>query len=110
MNSLQVETRPIGTDERMITVIGEIDLATAPEFGKALKDCHGKVVVDLREVPFMDSTGLRVLLTEQNRLTEAGGSLRLLTAGGQIDRLLEITGLTEVFQVDHMAIRPEDPL
>jgi anti-anti-sigma factor len=105
VNSFQIELRRIDTGERMVTVLGEIDLATAPEFAKALKGCRGRVLVDLRKVPFMDSTGLRVLLSEQNRLVEAGGSLRLLLEGDQMRKLFAITGLTETFQIDD-SVRP----
>jgi anti-sigma B factor antagonist len=111
MISLQVESRRIVTGERMVTVLGEIDLATAPQFARALKRCHGKVVVDLRKVPFMDSTGLRVLLTEQSRIVGAGGSLRVLLAGDHLKKLFAITGLTDTFQIDdsiHMSGPPGD--
>jgi anti-anti-sigma factor len=84
----------------MVTVLGEIDLATASEFTKALSSCRGRVVVDLRKVSFMDSTGLRVLLAEQKRLVDAGGSLRLLMVGDQMKRLFAIAGLTDTFQID----------
>ena len=100
MIPFKVESRRIDTGERMLTVLGEIDLATAPEFAKVLKSCRGSVVVDLRKVPFMDSTGLRVFLVEQKRLIEAGGSLRILLEGDEMKKLFDITGLTETFQID----------
>jgi anti-sigma B factor antagonist len=107
VTSFQVESRLIDTGERMVTALGEIDLATAPELAKALKACRGNVVVDLRKVPFMDSTGLRVLLIEQNRLVDAGGALRLLVGGDQMKKLFAITGLAETFQIDD-AIHPAE--
>jgi anti-anti-sigma factor len=48
----------------------------------------------------MDSTGLRVLLTEQTRIVGAGGSLRVLVAGDPLKRLFAMTGLTDTFQID----------
>jgi anti-sigma B factor antagonist len=66
----------------------------------------GRIVVDLRKVSFMDSTGLRVLLIHRGRLKTRGGNIRLLVKEGPIPRLIELTGLADLFDVD-TALHPE---
>jgi anti-anti-sigma factor len=95
-----VDTREMDTGERQVTVAGEIDIATAPQLDKALAETHGQVVLDLRNVPFMDSSGIRVLLVHKARLDGDGGHLRLLIGSEEITRLLELTGLTETFDIE----------
>ena len=73
---IEVEIHKVDTGETMVTVIGEIDLATAPAVQKAVSRLKGWVVLDLRKVEFMDSTGIRMLIPEKQRLVAAGSDLR----------------------------------
>ena len=57
------------------------------------------VVVDLREVTFLDSTGLGVLVAGLKRARENGGDLHLVATGSHILRMLAITRLDSVFAV-----------
>ena len=84
-------------------------MATAPSLDKELARHRGRVVVDLRKVPFMDSTGIRVLINHKHRLEEAGGQLRLLIATSDIMRLFELTGLTDTFVIDSRLHPSEKP-
>ena len=97
---IEIETRKVDTGETMVTVIGEIDLATAPTVQKRISRLKGNVVIDLRKVAFMDSTGIRMLIQERERLGGLGSGLRVLVTDSAILRLFELTGLGEVFQVD----------
>jgi anti-sigma B factor antagonist len=56
-------------------------------------------VLDLSEVTFLDSTGLGVLITGLKRCRSAGGNLVLVTAQPNVLKVLEITGLNDVFKV-----------
>jgi anti-anti-sigma factor len=107
----EIQSRKIDTGETMLTVLGEIDMATAPQLARALGRCKGRTVVDLRKVPFMDSSGIRVLVAEQERLAGNGGSLRLLAGRGEVTRILELTGLTDTLQIDDAVspVRAEEP-
>ena len=80
---------------------GEIDMATAPDLTQELAEAVSvnpcRVIVDLTQVTFMDSTGLSALVRAR---TEAGnGELRLVGASGMVCKVLRITGLEEVFPV-----------
>jgi anti-anti-sigma factor len=83
----------------VLTVAGELDLASAPaleeELDQALNGGSGVVVVDLRELEFIDSTGLSVLVKAHQRAQESGCSFGLVKGGAQVQRLLSLTGLED---------------
>ena len=87
----------------VLSVRGEIDVATSPELHAFLTDMITAepelVVVDLTEVSFIDSTGLGVLVGALGDVRARGGDLRLVVTQPQIIKLLELTGLDEVFAV-----------
>lgn len=80
-----------------ITLAGELDLATTPEVEPVLR-ANGvrQRVLDLRELTFMDSTGLRALAQTNARAGEAGFALSIVRGPRQIERVLEISGLAEL--------------
>jgi anti-anti-sigma factor len=84
--SLDVRSGDAGT---VVTVAGELDVATAPELAAALADVQGDVTVDLNAATFADPSGLRVLLAARAE----GCRLRVLRrGGGPVARLLALTG------------------
>ena len=87
----------------VLTVTGEIDLATAPDLKERLMaqeaDQVSAIVVDLTEVSFIDSSALGVLVAAYRRQEDAGGTLRLVVTEPRILKVLEITDLTSVFPV-----------
>ena len=87
----------------VVSVTGEIDVATAPELREHLQRQvaagASTVVVDLLDVSFLDSTALGVLVGVLKRCREAGGDLRLVIAQPRILKVFEITGLTSVFTI-----------
>ncbi len=82
---------------------GEIDLATAAQLREAVLDLiqngSRQVVVDLRGVEFMDSTGLGVLVGALKRLREQEGDLVLVCTEGPVLKILTLTGLDRVFPI-----------
>jgi anti-anti-sigma factor len=94
-----IETSRIGS-HNVIVVKGEVDLASAPELDGALaKFKKQEVFVDLRKVEFMDSAGLRVLISHQTRTGDQGGTMRLLVSEGPVMRLLELAGVRDSFSI-----------
>ncbi len=81
----------------MLRLIGELDLAAAPTLEKELSKVAvaERLVVDLRELEFIDSTGLSVLVKANRRAQEAGRHFGLVRGGAQVQRLLSLTGLTD---------------
>ena len=77
----------------IVRATGEIDMASAPRLRECLSLLSGIVVVDLRAVSFLDSTGISVLIGEHNRLLDDGGDLRLREPQGIVRTAIEILGL-----------------
>jgi anti-sigma B factor antagonist len=100
---LVLATETMG-DRAVLTVRGELDAYSAPgledQVGRLLTQGVGTIVLDLSGTGFLDSSGLRAILTAQRRLTESGGQLSLRSPSEPVTRLLEITGLTDHFTVD----------
>ena len=84
-------------------LLGELDMSTAPQLREELlrlaSDGASMVTIDLSELAFVDSTGLSVLITGLKRLRQQGGELVLRSPTPGTRRVLEITGLTEVFSI-----------
>ena len=80
-----------------ITPAGELDIATTPaleqEIAKATAEPGAEIVLDLRELTFMDSTGLRTLAQCNARAEQDGFTLAIWRGPRQIERVLEISGL-----------------
>jgi anti-anti-sigma factor len=88
-------------DDRSITVAGEIDMAGGPLLDSAISQCEGDgpLVIDLAEVSFIDSSGLRSLLEASRRARARGSVIQLRQVGPEVARLLDITGTTDQFEV-----------
>jgi anti-anti-sigma factor len=90
----------VRADDRgtVITVSGELDIASSKELERALEPFEDTalIVIDLRTLGFMDSTGLGVLVRAHQRAQERGHQLALAYGSNrQVDRLLALTGLDE---------------
>jgi anti-sigma B factor antagonist len=88
----------------VVAVHGELDIDGAPELRTVLIDAIDAhpaqhVVVDLEGVGFIDSAGLSVLLGGLERARGAGGDLTLIATGQGVLKVLELTGLTRVFEI-----------
>jgi anti-anti-sigma factor len=83
----------------MVSVAGELDVATAPELERVLQALSGHVVVDCRSLQFMDATAVGVIIRASRRLD----SLRLVNVAPFIRRMLEIVEVDAVFLTDDVA-------
>lgn len=87
----------------VLTLRGEVDIYTAPRLKGAVVECleqrGNRLLVDLRGVDFIDSTGLGVLIGGVKRINEGNSEMALVCTKGSILRLLAITGLDKVFPI-----------
>ncbi len=87
----------------IVVVQGELDLATSPELEEQLERVwdsgSDRLVLDLRQLEFMDSTGLSIIVKAHQRLSEEGGQLSLVRGSQQVQRLLDLTGVSERLQL-----------
>jgi anti-sigma B factor antagonist len=87
-----------GSGERTVAAVGELDLATADAFAAALRDhlAGGPVLLDLREVSFMDSSGVRVLDALLRDVAREGWSLAVRPEmQNSVRMVLEMTGMID---------------
>ena len=88
-------------DELAVVVVGELDLASAPRLGvevaEALKTSSTPITLDLRQVDFIDSTGLRMLLSLRNDAKRNDHALTLVPPAPAARRIFELTGTRGLF-------------
>ena len=87
----------------VVSVSGEVDVYTAPQLRSALDEQisvgRTRLVVDMSEVGFVDSTGLGVLVGRLKLVRAHGGWLRLVCTDERTLRVFNITGLDKVFSI-----------
>jgi len=87
-----------------LRLAGEIDMNTAPVVRgtalAAMRQHSTTVHIDLSRVTFMDSTGLEVLLATRRRAELSGGHLELIDPTHAVLRVLEVTGVDRLFQIN----------
>jgi anti-anti-sigma factor len=95
----------------VISLSGELDLASSPALQEALdrvfESSSEIIVIDLRTLDFMDSTGLSILVKAQHRATENERRLFIVRGPAQVQRLLSLTGVAERLSI---VDAPEDAL
>lgn len=93
---LAIETRQSG-DRTVVAVTGELDVHSADQLERELSELissgRAEIVVDLRELGFLDSTGLGVMVKGLKWAKEAGGGLRVVADDDKIVKVFTITGL-----------------
>jgi anti-sigma B factor antagonist len=98
----QASSERLTGETRIVRVTGELDLYTAPELERALElDGHAneRVVVDLSECRFIDSTALGILVGAHRR--NGGSALLVVTSGVEALRAFEVSGLER-----HLTLHP----
>ena len=80
-----------------IAVAGRVDTVTAPELEAALKFGDAKTVtLDLAEVPYMSSAGLRLLLGAHKTMLASGGEFRVANVQSAVREVLDLTGFSDL--------------
>jgi anti-anti-sigma factor len=87
----------------VVAVSGELDIAVADQFldrcRQALRNATDELVLDLGGVTFIDSTGIGALVRIHQDATTAGTRVRLTDVPRQVSRVLDLTGLSQVFGI-----------
>ena len=101
--NFDIKTEQLSDDAYVISLAGEVDLYTAPEFKQQLLEVIGQggkqVIVDFTNTTFIDSTTLGVLVGGVKRLRTNDGQLSLVCSDRNITKIFEITGLDRVFAI-----------
>ena len=102
-------------DERegwaVLSLAGELDLTTAPRLReqvvRTVVNGQPRVVLDLQDVEFVDSTGLGVLVGARRRADVLGVRVVLVNVPPRLHRLLAVTRLSRLFVYDNVITLPE---
>ena len=103
--SLQIEHREVESGVVVVTLTGRVMLGeTSAEIESLVKRLIGegknRVVFELGGVTHIDSTGIGRFISSLNKLREAGGSLRMASATGQVREAFHVTRLDTIFNFD----------
>jgi anti-sigma B factor antagonist len=86
-----------------LVLSGELDLASAEELETQLKELESSepdvLVLDLRKLEFMDSTGLRTVIAADARARERGARLVVVRAPDEVDRVFRLTRMDQHLEV-----------
>src|ERR671917_574832 len=98
-----ITEQPIDAERHVLAVRGEIDLFTAPELKQVLAESieagRVRIIVDLTDTTFLDSTALGVLIGAVKRLRSRDGALAIVNIDDNISKTFEITGLDQIFTI-----------
>ena len=113
---INVESSDEGEGYHLCRLTGEVDAYTVGEFREALAGIDGVrwLIIDLSEVPFMDSAGLGALIGGIRRVREAEGDVAVVSTTASLNRLLHTTGFDRIVPVkevhaEAVAALDEDP-
>jgi anti-sigma B factor antagonist len=96
-----------GLDAAWVHLAGELDVATTPQLARTLGQAQWQarlVVLDLRELAFMDSSGVHAIVTAGIRARQVARRLIVLRGPPNVDRIFTLSG-----QVDELEIHDLDP-
>lgn len=89
---------------------GELDIAHAASLERMLRDAEAHaelVVLDLRDLEFMDCTGARVIFDSSQRLRRAGRSMVIVRGTHQVDRVFTVVGVADKLKI--LDLEPAEP-
>ncbi len=91
------------SEPNLIALAGEIDLHESPHVRESITPLiekkEPKVLIDLTQVSYIDSSGLAVLIDAMQRVQSYGGKLALYGIGKSVRTIFEIARLDQVFQI-----------
>lgn len=87
----------------VVSIKGRVDSDSAPQLDSALADVLGegknKIVLDLREVDYMSSAGLRSIVKNAQAAQKSGGELRLASVSDAVEVVLRTVGMLQMFKL-----------
>lgn len=97
-------TSEVQGDEGRIVLVGELDLACADDVERELRALEDeklrRIVVDLGQLEFIDSSGLRTLIQAHSRARDEGRELVLIPGGESVQRVFELTRTVDVLNFE----------
>ena len=89
------------SDKLTLKIEGRIDTKTAPEFDETVKtslDGISSLIIDLKDVAYISSAGLRVLLIAQKQMNKQG-DMKIINVSDDIMEIFEVTGFSDILTI-----------
>jgi|SRR5688572_23414985 anti-anti-sigma factor len=87
----------------VMSVTGRVDSATAPELESKLRELvdsdKNQIVLDLKDVEYMSSAGLRAMVSTLKAVKRVNGDLRISSPSPRVEEVLRLAGLTSIFSI-----------
>jgi len=87
----------------VLALVGRLDTTTAPELEAALKEVYDgcdELVFDFKDLEYISSAGLRVLLASQKTMNGKSGSMVVNGANDEIKEVFDITGFSDILTIN----------
>ncbi len=101
----------LGRDAVRVVPIGELDLATVPELASQIKELrdvgYERLVLDLRRLKFIDSTGLHLILKLDGQARREGREFLVIPGPPAIQRVFEVAGIDGYLNFQHRSAATE---
>ena len=102
MSPLEIITKE-GEGQTRIALVGELDIASTPQFEAGLEkveaDAPAVLVLDLRKVEFIDSTGLRAVISADERARSGGRRFVIIRGTTAVERVFSVTQLDQRLEI-----------
>lgn len=99
---MQISTQDSGA-VTVVAVSGRVDSSTAPGLEDALKQLvdaeKTHIVLDLLDVEYMSSAGLRAMVSTLKSVKRVNGDLRIANPSARVEEVLRLAGLTSIFGI-----------
>ena len=94
--------RKVNEEELIVIVEGRIDTNTAPLLENEITDIEKfkNLIFDFKDVEYISSAGLRVLLTAQKRINKVSGNMKISNVSENVKDVFEVTGFTDILKIE----------
>ena len=94
--------KKINEKELIVIAEGRIDTNTAPLLENEITDIekYENLIFDFKNVEYISSAGLRVLLTAQKRINKVGGNMKISNVSENVKDVFEVTGFTDILKIE----------
>jgi len=101
--SLDIEEKHIDSDRCVLVLKGRIDAVSAPGLKRRMADLvtagRKRIILEMKEISFMDSSGLSALVSGLKSTREVGGNLKLAGLHDQVSTVMRLTMLDRIFEI-----------
>jgi len=103
VQAVKISTRKENGQFSIVNINGHVDAGNAPqledEFDKIIANGGSNIVVNFRQVDYISSAGLRILLATTKRLNSKDGDLKLCEMNQTVEKIFNLAGFTQLFKI-----------